>query len=143
MESDSIINFLNSQWPPSVLIVEGKAIEFNIKKQTLDMTFVAKKFFCHSGDIVQGGYISGMLDAVMAYSVIGLPNFKYSVSTRIGLRPALKTANAVEQYVIAGIITSELSGKFKDFKAIVNASVPLPQLIAYFDFVKSLKFFSN
>lgn len=29
--------------------------------------------FCHSGDVIQGGYIKAMLDALMAYVVIGLP----------------------------------------------------------------------
>jgi hypothetical protein len=61
----------------------------------------------------------------------------------MGVNPALITANAVEQYVMAGIITSELLGKLNDFKAIVNASVPFPQLIAYLDLQKFLKLSSN
>jgi uncharacterized protein (TIGR00369 family) len=81
MKSKKIIDYLNSQWPPSVLTIGGKAKDYNIKNQTLEMTFNAKPIFCHSKDIVQGGYISGMLDAVMAYTVIGLPTAKVMVST--------------------------------------------------------------
>ena len=45
------------------------------------MSFVANQNFCHSVDVVQGGYISAMLDAVMAYTVIGLPSVRTMVST--------------------------------------------------------------
>ena len=81
MHSSDIINYLNSQWPPSVLTVKGKAISFDIKKKSLEMSFIADPSFCHSDDIVQGGYISGMLDAVMAYTVVGLPNIRSMVTT--------------------------------------------------------------
>ena len=65
------------------------------------------------------------------------------ISIRTGFNPALITANAVEQYVIAGIITSESFGRFKIFNAIVKASVPFAQLIAYFVPQKFAKAFSN
>ena len=46
----------------------------------------------------------------------------WSVSTNIGFKFALNIEKAVEQYVIAGIITSEFFSKLRDFKAIVKAS---------------------
>ena len=64
-------------------------------------------------------------------------------STNTGFKLAFMTEKAVEQYVIAGIITSELFGKFKDFNAIVSASVPFAQLTAYFTPQNLEKFFSN
>ena len=60
-----------------------------------------------------------------------------------GFKFAFNIANAVAQYVIAGIITSEFLGKYKDFKASVIASVPFAQLIAYFEPQNLEKFFSN
>ena len=65
------------------------------------------------------------------------------MSTSFGFRPALITANAVEQYVIAGIKTSYLFLRFKDFRAIVSASVPLAQLIAYLAAEYLANFFSK
>ena len=56
-----------------------------------------------------------------------------SISTKTGFKLALITANAVEQYVIAGIMTSEPSFKFKAFKANVKASVPFATPIEYLD----------
>jgi len=76
-----IIEYLNSQWPPAVETLEGKAIKFDIIKQSLEMSFIANQNFCHSVDVIQGGYISAMLDAVMAYTVIGLPDVRKMVST--------------------------------------------------------------
>jgi acyl-coenzyme A thioesterase PaaI-like protein len=76
-----IIEYLNSQWPPAVQTLDGKAIKFDITKQSLEMSFIANQNFCHSVDVVQGGYISAMLDAVMAYTVIGLPDVRKMVST--------------------------------------------------------------
>jgi|TARA_B110000971_G_scaffold215458_1_gene248924 uncharacterized protein (TIGR00369 family) len=81
MTDIDIVAFLNSQWPPSVNTLEGYATEFDTRSNTLEMSFVAKPEFCHSGDIVQGGYITGMLDAVMAYSVFGCPKVDAQVAT--------------------------------------------------------------
>ena len=64
-------------------------------------------------------------------------------STRTGFNPAFIIEKAVEQYVIAGIITSEFFGKLKLFNETVNASVPLLHPIAYFALQNLAKFFSN
>ena len=69
--------------------------------------------------------------------------FDGSISTKIGFRPALITAKAVEQYVIAGIITSDPFGKFNIFNEIVKASVPLAHPIAYFALQISAKDFQK
>jgi uncharacterized protein (TIGR00369 family) len=81
MNGNDIVVFLNSQWPPSVNTLKGHATNFDANTNTLEMSFVAKPEFCHSGDIVQGGYISGMLDSVMAYSVYGCPTVEALVAT--------------------------------------------------------------
>ena len=67
------IPYLNGQWPPSVTTVNGQATGFDKTARQLEMVFEAVPMFCHSGDVIQGGYIMAMLDALMAYVVIGLP----------------------------------------------------------------------
>ena len=64
-----------------------------------------------------------------------------SISTNTGFRFAFITAKAVEQYVIAGIITSDPFLRFNEFKAIVNASVPLATPIAYIELQNFENFF--
>lgn len=81
MTNQEIVDFLNGQWPPSVQTLKGRATGFDQYESRLDMDFATDSGFCHSGDIVQGGYISGMLDAVMAYAVIGIPGLCDMVAT--------------------------------------------------------------
>ncbi len=81
MNDNKILENLNGQWPPSVTTLGGHGLEFDQNVKTLQMSFQAIPNFCHSQDIVQGGYITGMLDAVMAYAVIGLPDVCQGVAT--------------------------------------------------------------
>ena len=74
MNNQEIVNFLNNQWPPSVQTFQGHATSFDQENAELNMTFTTHPGFCHSGDIVQGGFITSMLDAVMAYTAIGMPD---------------------------------------------------------------------
>ena len=60
MTNEEIVSFLNSQWPPSVETLQGHATGFDQDASTLVMSFETDERFCHSGDIVQGGYISGL-----------------------------------------------------------------------------------
>lgn len=81
MTDDDVVIFLNGQWPPAVQTLQGHATDFCLKQNTLNMQFETKPEFCHSGDIVQGGYVSGMLDAVMAFAAIGSPDICEWVAT--------------------------------------------------------------
>jgi uncharacterized protein (TIGR00369 family) len=81
MTNDDVVNFLNGQWPPSIDTLRGVATTFDLDQRRLDMSFETDERFCHSGDIVQGGYISGMLDGAMAYAAIGVPDLCDMVAT--------------------------------------------------------------
>ena len=73
-DDDDVVQFLNGQWPPAVQTLQGHATGYNLEQKSLEMRFKTSPEFCHSGDIVQGGYVSGMLDAVMAFAAIGSPD---------------------------------------------------------------------
>ena len=81
MSNNDNLTFLNSQWPPSVTTFKGQGVAFDRESLTLEMTFTTDLKFCHSGDIVQGGFITAMLDAAMAYAVIGEPEICAGVAT--------------------------------------------------------------
>lgn len=72
---------LNAEWPYSVTTLGGSAERFDQVAKLLEMSFEATDAFCHSGNIVQGGYITGMLDAAMAYAIIGMPGVCDGVAT--------------------------------------------------------------
>ena len=57
--------------------MEAEVLEMNFKEQVLKMSFNPDEFFCHSdGTILQGGFITTMLDASMAFLVMQLVDFK-------------------------------------------------------------------
>ena len=54
-----------SKAPQTTLGVK-KILKLDTKKGIASAIYTAKKNMCHSGNIVQGGFITGWLDAVMA-----------------------------------------------------------------------------
>ncbi len=81
MTNEEILADLNGQWPNSVTTLDGYGVRYNQDDKTLEMSFTAIDAFCHSGNIVQGGYLTGMLDAAMAYVMIGYPDACDAVAT--------------------------------------------------------------
>ncbi len=67
----------NKNLPAYLEKMDAEVLEMNFKKQTLKMSFNPDEFFCHSdGTILQGGFITTMLDASMAFLVMQLVDFK-------------------------------------------------------------------
>ena len=59
-----------------------KVISFCSEPPSIEMEFQAKYEFTHSeGQVVQGGFVTGMLDAPMAHLLMGLFDFKVSPMT--------------------------------------------------------------
>ena len=58
---------------PCIETLGGKPIKFQSEPPYLEMEFVAIEQFTHSdGKIVQGGFVTGMLDAPMAHLLMYL-----------------------------------------------------------------------
>jgi acyl-coenzyme A thioesterase PaaI-like protein len=67
----------NKNLPAYLEKMDAEVLEMNFKEQTLKMSFNPDEFFCHSdGTILQGGFITTMLDASMAFLVMQLVDFK-------------------------------------------------------------------
>ena len=67
----------NKNLPAYLEKMDAEGLEMNFKEQTLKMSFNPDEFFCHSdGTILQGGFITTMLDASMAFLVMQLVDFK-------------------------------------------------------------------
>ena len=57
--------------------MNAEILELNFKTESLKMSFNPDEFFCHSdGTILQGGFVTTMLDASMAFLVMQLLDFK-------------------------------------------------------------------
>ncbi|MCY3769295.1 MAG: PaaI family thioesterase [Gammaproteobacteria bacterium] len=72
MTDEETVAWLNDQFPPCIRLISGCAEAFSRSAQSLRMSFTAVPEFCHSGNIMQGGFVTAMLDASMAFSLIGL-----------------------------------------------------------------------
>ena len=76
MTTDTIA-LLKSLAQPVTKTLSGQPVAFDAEAQTLSMTFKTTIDFAHTnGSIVQGGFVTAMLDMTMAHLVIGLTNGK-------------------------------------------------------------------
>ena len=71
------IALLKSLAQPVTKTLSGQPVAFDAEAQTLSMTFKTTIDFAHTnGSIVQGGFVTAMLDMTMAHLVLGLTDGK-------------------------------------------------------------------
>jgi len=73
------IERLNAGLPEFVHMLGGRVTEAG--RDSLTMDFDVGLQFCHSGDIVQGGFITAMLDAAMSHAVFFLDDTVVGLSS--------------------------------------------------------------
>ncbi len=77
MNDLEVLNALQSDSAPCTDTLGAKVISFNSEPPMIEMEFEATYNFTHSdGQVVQGGFVTGMLDAPMAHLLMGLFDFK-------------------------------------------------------------------
>ena len=77
MEDSKILQSLQSDSAPCIDTLGAKVIRFSSEPPEIEMEFEAIYDFTHSdGQVVQGGFVTGMLDAPMAHLLMGLFDFK-------------------------------------------------------------------
>ncbi len=70
MTYDEIHKMLTDRRPPCLDLFDSRILEFDARRSELAMQFQVTEQFCHSGNIVQGGFVTAMLDATMAHAVM-------------------------------------------------------------------------
>ncbi|MBN8494384.1 MAG: PaaI family thioesterase [Burkholderiales bacterium] len=81
MPSDTTIEQLNANPPAVIRSLKGRVVGFAPERQELRMAFDIGTEFCHTVDIVQGGFITAMLDASMAHAVLAMDGAHVRVSS--------------------------------------------------------------
>ena len=77
MDDSKILQSLQSDSAPCTDTLGAKVIRFSSEPPEIEMEFEAIYDFTHSnGQVVQGGFVTGMLDAPMAHLLMGLFDFK-------------------------------------------------------------------
>jgi uncharacterized protein (TIGR00369 family) len=64
-----MIDNINHQGPEFIRMLGGQLIDYDTDKTACTFEFNISKNFCHSIDIVQGGFVTAMLDAAMSHAV--------------------------------------------------------------------------
>lgn len=81
MTDQDLVERLNQRRPPCVLTLGGEVMRISKAEGRAVMRFVARPDFCHSGTIVQGGFITGMIDAAMSHALMAATDLQFAVPT--------------------------------------------------------------
>jgi uncharacterized protein (TIGR00369 family) len=65
----NMIEKINQHGPKLLAMMGGRLVDFDTDKHACTFEFNISTDFCHSIDIVQGGFITAMLDAAMSHAV--------------------------------------------------------------------------
>ena len=77
MDDSQILKSFQNNSAPCTDTLGAKVINFSSEPPLIEMEFEAIYDFTHSdGQVVQGGFVTGMLDAPMAHLLMGLFDFK-------------------------------------------------------------------
>ena len=117
----------------------SKILEFSRENQSIKIEYIAEPRHCHSGNIVQGGYVTGWIDSAMAHSVMIPTDFKFSPLTLELKITFLKSANpgiviaaakviklGKSRAFVEGTLTNE-SGDLIAKGTSTNKLVPMPK----------------
>lgn len=81
MDSYSL-ELANKHLPPCMeTLGGGRVVSYDEESGRVEMHFEVGPQHCHSGDIIQGGFIAGMMDAAMAQAVMAKSGFGFWIAT--------------------------------------------------------------
>lgn len=103
MTTDEIIKMFNHERPPCVKTLNGRVVEFFPEEKRLSMEFEPGLNCCHSGDVVQGGYVTAMLDAAMSHAAIAVEKFKAN-TTSIDINVSFLRPTRAGKYTAVGSV---------------------------------------
>lgn len=69
MNKEQRIAMLNQHKPTFLNLLGGVIVDVDLEAGTCHFEFMVPLTYCHSGNIVQGGFVTAMLDAAMAHAV--------------------------------------------------------------------------
>ena len=106
MNSDDSVERMNADAPAVIRTLKGRVVAFAPERHELRMQFEIGLEFCHTVDIVQGGFITAMLDASMAHVVIAAEHGKVRVSSIDINVSFLRPARAGSYTAVGSIVKS-------------------------------------
>lgn len=81
MTKEDIIKQMDAFRPPFLDLFECVITDVDAEKGICEMDFNISKQYCHSGNIIQGGFVTTMLDAVSSHAAFATNGDIIGVST--------------------------------------------------------------
>ncbi len=103
MSPDKIVESMNSNMPPAIRTLKARVLEYFPEDHMLTMEFTLGLEFCHSVDVVQGGYVTAMLDAGMSHALSATGQRKIGAST-IDITVSFLKATRAGRHVARGYV---------------------------------------
>ena len=135
MNDREILERFKSNKAPCTDTLGMKVVSFCSEPPTIEMEFEAKYEFTHSeGQVVQGGFVTGMLDAPMAHLLMGLFDFTVSPMTldiNVSFLAPSKTGklNCIAEVIQLGKSTAFMASKLYQDNSLVATSTSTVKLI--------------
>ena len=137
MNDQEILEQLKSSRAPCTETLGMKMVSFCSEPPSIEMEFEAKHEFTHSeGRVVQGGFVTGMLDAPMAHLLMGLFDFKVSPMTldiNVSFLAPSKPGrlNCIAEVVQLGKSTAFMASKLYQDNSLVATSTSTVKIIPF------------
>ena len=137
MNDQERLEAFKSNSAPCTKTLGMKVVNFCSEPPSIEMEFEAKHEFTHSdGQVVQGGFVTGMLDAPMAHLLMGLFDFKVSPMTldiNVSFLAPSKPGklNCIAEVVQLGKSTAFMASKLYQDNSLVATSTSTVKLIPF------------
>ena len=69
---EQAIEKINLHAPKFISLLGGKLVDVDVETDACQFEFNIGRDFCHSIDVVQGGFVTAMLDTAMSHAVMAL-----------------------------------------------------------------------
>ena len=127
MDETMILERFRSHAPGFLTMLGGRFVAVDRAAKTCTMEFDISRDFCHSGDVVQGGFITAMLDAVMTHAVfaaeddvVNLSSLEIKTNYLEATRAGLLRAEGV--VIKSGYKLAFLEGRLYDAQGVLTAT---------------------
>ncbi len=130
-----ILEIFEANSAPCTDTLRAKVIYFSSNPPLIEMEFEAVYEFTHSdGEVVQGGFVTGMLDAPMAHLLMGLFDFKIipmSLDINVSFLAPTRQGKLVgsAEVLQLGKSTAFMTSKLKQEGALVASSTSTVRLV--------------
>jgi uncharacterized protein (TIGR00369 family) len=127
MSLQMTVDALNSQALPFITLLGGRVTGLDAEQKSCTFEFNVSRDFCHSGDVVQGGFVTAMLDAAMSHALLGLGSDIVNVSSLEITTRYLEASRAGRLIAVGRVIkatykTAFLEGTLYDGEGTVMAN---------------------